>query len=266
MSERLTEAYLQRFAGIGRLYGQKALAALAEGHFLVAGLGGVGSWVAEALARSGVGELTLVDLDEVCVSNSNRQLHALRSAVGRSKVQVMAERLREINPEIIIHEAEDFLAPDNLADYIGPQHHVVIDAIDAANVKSAMIAYCRARKIRMITVGSAGGKTDPCKITCDDLGKTVSDPLLSKVRQQLYRWHHFAKSSNRRFGVDAVYSTQQAVFPQPDGEVCQQKSVVMDGVRLDCAAGFGSATMMTGTMGFVAAEKAIQRYLQAVSA
>ena len=263
MTEIFPQHYRQRFAGIARLYGEKALQALYRAHFVVAGLGGVGSWAAEALARSGVGEITIVDLDDVCVTNSNRQLHALQGNIGKSKTAVMAARLREINPDIIVHEIEDFLDKSNITDYIGPQHDVVIDATDAANVKSAMVAYCKARKIRLVTVGSAGGKSDPTKVTVSDLGKTVSDPMLAKVRQQLYRWYRFSRDNRRRFGVDAVYSTEQAVFPKPDGDVCQQKSAMVDGVKLDCSGGFGSATMLTGTMGFVAADKAIKRYIKA---
>lgn len=258
----VTESFRQRFSGIARLYGEEALERLASAHMVVAGLGGVGSWVAEALARSGVGQLTIIDLDEVCVTNSNRQIHALQGNIGHSKTAVMAERLRAINPELQVNEIDDFLDTGNITRYIQPQQHIVIDAIDAVSVKAALVAYCKARKIRLITVGSAGGKSDPCRVTVSDLGKTLSDPMLAKVRQLLYRRYNFARDSHRRFGVDAVYSSEQAVFPKPDGSVCQQKSAMADGVKLDCSAGFGSASMLTGTMGFVAAEKAIQRYLQ----
>lgn len=262
MTDTLPQSYQQRFAGIARLYGEKALQRLYTAHFVVAGLGGVGSWSAEALARSGVGRLTLIDMDDVCVSNSNRQLHTVRETIGLSKTQVMADRLLAINPLLQVTLVDDFLDADNLAIYLGPQHDVVIDAIDAASVKAAMVAYCRARRIRLVMAGSAGGKSDPTRVMVADLGKTVSDPLLAKVRQQLYRRHNFARSTKRSFGVDAVFSTEQAVFPKPDGEVCQQKSAMVDGVKLDCSGGFGAATMLTGTIGFVAAEKAIKRYLQ----
>ena len=262
MSMPLSDAYLQRFSGIGRLYGQQALVHLAQAHFVVVGLGGVGSWTAEALARSGVAEISLIDLDDICVTNINRQVHALSSSIGQSKVQALTARLKDINPEIIVHGIEDFLDFDNIKVLIGPQHHVVIDAIDAVQVKAGLVAYCKARKIRIITVGSAGGKTDPTKISCTDLANTISDPMMSKVRYLLYKRYNFSKNEQRRFRVDAVYSIQQAVYPQPTGEVCQQKSAEMDGVRLDCTAGFGSSTMMAATMGFVAAEQAIKRYLQ----
>jgi len=260
----LSEAYLQRFGGLGRLYGAVALDALAQAHMVVIGLGGVGSWAAEALARSGVGELTLIEMDEVCITNTNRQSHALASQVGRSKNQVVAQRLRDINPEIRVHCIEDFLDSNNLHTLIGPQHHVVVDAMDAALTKSALVAYCSARKIRLVTVGSSGGKSDPTRIQVADLARTEGDPLLAKIRTQLFRQHGFARDSHRKFRVDAVFSPEQMVYPKPDGSVCMEKQVMQDGVRLDCTGGFGSSVMVTGAFGFAAAAKAIERYLQRI--
>lgn len=261
MIHELSTAYLQRFGGITRLYGQDALIALHNAHFAVIGLGGVGTWVAEALARSGVGELTLIELDDVCVTNTNRQIHALTSTIGQSKNQVLSTRLKEINPEIIIHSVEDFLDRDNMKNLIGKQHHVVIDAMDAAHIKAALVAYCLAIKVRLITMGSSGGKRNPQLITVDDLGRSISDPMLAKVRTQLYRHHNFSRDKNRKFRVDAVYSTEQMSYPQPDGSVCMNKQALADGVKLDCAGGFGSSVMVTGTFGFMAATRAIERYL-----
>lgn len=250
-----------RFSGIGRLYGQNAMAALSQAHFAIIGLGGVGTWAAEALARTGVGEITLIELDDVCVTNTNRQLHALKSLIGKSKNHVIGERLKDINPEIIVHSIEDFLDRDNLKTFIGKQHHVVIDAMDAAHVKAALVAYCLAIKVRLITVGSSGGKQNPQLVRVDDLGRSISDPMLAKIRTQLYRHHNFARDKNRKFRVDAVYSTEQMVYPQPDGSVCMDKQALQDGVKLDCAGGFGSSVMVTGTFGFLAAAKAVERYL-----
>ncbi|HSX50026.1 MAG TPA: tRNA cyclic N6-threonylcarbamoyladenosine(37) synthase TcdA [Cellvibrio sp.] len=261
MTRPVTPDYLQRFSGLARLYGQDSLAALTNAHFVVIGLGGVGTWVAEALARSGVGELTLIEMDEVCVTNTNRQSHALKSNLGRPKNQVITERLRDINPELVIHSVEDFIDEHNMKTLVGKQHHVVIDAIDAAHLKARLVAYCLAIKVRLITVGSSGGKRNPQAVTVDDLGRSISDPMLAKVRTQLYRHHNFARDSNRRFRVDAVYSTEQMVYPQPDGSVCMDKQALLDGVKLDCAGGFGSSVMVTGTFGFVAATRAIERYL-----
>jgi len=261
----LTEHYLQRFGGIARLYGEDALPRLQAAHFVVIGIGGVGSWTAEALARSGVGAITLVDLDDVCITNSNRQSHALTDTIGQMKVEVMADRLRQINPEIRVRAVEDFIAADNFAELLDPQREqldVVIDAIDAARVKAALIAYCKARRIRLVTVGSAGGKRDPSRIACTDLGRTDNDPMLAKVRSHLYRFHNFQKSRKRQFGIDAIYSNEPMVYPQPDGQVCQQKSAMQNGVKLDCSGGFGAATMVTGSFGFAAAARGIERLLQ----
>ncbi|WP_445365831.1 tRNA cyclic N6-threonylcarbamoyladenosine(37) synthase TcdA [Microbulbifer sp. ANSA001] len=263
-----SEQYLQRFGGIGRLYGNRALEALSSAHMLVIGIGGVGSWTAEALARSGVGSLTLIDLDDICITNTNRQSHALATTIGNMKIEVMAERLRQINPEIQVNSIEDFIATDNLAELIDPGKmpiDIVVDAIDNARVKAALIAYCKARKLRLITVGSAGGKCSPQAIGCTDLGRTINDPMLAKVRQHLYRFHNFQKSRKRLFGIDAIYSSEAMVYPKPDGQVCQQKSAMQDGVKLDCSGGFGAATMVTGTFGFIAASKAIERLLQSKS-
>lgn len=261
MTHLLSNEYLQRFGGIARLYGQDSLAALQRAHFVVIGLGGVGTWVAEALARTGVGELTLIELDDVCVTNTNRQSHALKSNIGKSKNTIIGARLKDINPEIVIHSIEDFIDQDNMSSLIGKQHHVVIDAMDAAHIKARLIAYCLAIKVRLITVGSSGGKQNPQLITVDDLGRTESDPMLAKIRTQLYRHFNFARDKNRKFRVDAVYSTEQMVYPKPDGSVCMDKQFLQAGVKLDCAGGFGSSVMVTGTFGFIAATKAVERYL-----
>jgi len=258
----LSADYLSRFGGIGRLYGAHGLTALAKAHFVVVGLGGVGTWAAEALARSGVGELTLIELDDICITNSNRQLHTLKSTVGQPKLHVMAERLSAINPELKIHAIESFLTKTNIAEHIGEQHHVVVDAIDSVHVKAALAAFCSAQKKRLVTCGSSGGKLNPTRIKIDDLGCTQCDPLLAKMRNLLYHTHNFAKSKKRRFRIDAVYSDEQMVYPKPDGSVCGSKQFLDQGVKLDCAGGFGSSVMVTGSFGFSAASRAIERYLQ----
>ncbi len=256
-----SEMYSQRFGGIERLYGNKSLDALSRAHFVVVGLGGVGTWAAEALVRSGIGEITLIELDEICVTNTNRQSHALQPNVGKSKTAITGQRLLDINPELTLHCVEDFVTKTNMKSLIGPQHDVVIDATDSAHTKAAMAAYCSARKIRIIVCGSSGGKSDPQKITVSDLGHTECDPMLGKIRTQLYRHHNFSRNANRKFRIDAVYSTEQMVYPKPDGSVCMDKQVMQNGTRLDCAGGFGSSVMVTGTFGFIAAKKGIDRYL-----
>lgn len=258
----LSQDYLSRFSGIGRLYGVDAMMALASAHFVVVGLGGVGTWAAEALARTGVGELTLIELDEVCITNTNRQLHTLQTTVGRSKLQVMRERLQAINPELKINAVEDFLTKTNIGEHIGTHHQVIVDAIDSVHVKAALAAFCSAHKMRLVTCGSSGGKLNPTRIKIDDLGCTQCDPLLAKMRNLLYHSHNFAKSKKRKFRIDAVYSDEQMVYPKPDGSVCGSKQFLDNGVKLDCAGGFGSSVMVTGSFGFSAATRAVERFLQ----
>lgn len=262
MSQKMTDSYSQRFGGVARLYGDDALRALACGHFAVIGLGGVGTWVAEALARSGVGELTLIEMDEVCVTNTNRQSHALASTIGQSKNHVLAARLRDINPEITVHCIEDFLDTGNMRQYIGSQYDVVVDAMDSAHIKAGLVAYCSAIKLRLVTVGSSGGKRNPQRVEVADLAFTQGDPMLAKVRSQLFRRYKFARDHKRKFRVDAVFSAEQMVYPKPDGSVCMDKQFLAEGVKLDCTGGFGSSVMVTGSFGFIAADRAIERYLQ----
>ncbi|WP_111642527.1 tRNA cyclic N6-threonylcarbamoyladenosine(37) synthase TcdA [Marinimicrobium alkaliphilum] len=261
-STPLTDSYRQRFGAITRIYGAQALPRLARAHFAVVGLGGVGSWVAEALARTGVGSLTLIELDGVCVSNTNRQLHTTADTIGASKLQVMAERLRAINPEITLHLQDTFLTKENTERLIGPEHHVVIDAIDSAFTKAHLVAYCSRKKLRLVCIGSSGGKTDPLKIVVSDLAQTVYDPLFRKMRSLLYGQYQFRKDRNKRFRVDAVYSTEQMLFPQADGSVCVGQKGGDGGIKLDCGSGLGSLVMVTGSFGFVAAAKAVERYFE----
>lgn len=247
--------YLDRFAGIGRLYGVEALDAFSKASVVVVGIGGVGSWVAEGLARSGIGEITLIDLDDVCVSNTNRQSHALLSTLGQSKVMVTADRLKDINPDLVVHEIESFATQDNLAELFVEPVHYVVDAIDAAGVKAAIIAHCRRRKIPVITTGGAGGLIDPQQISIADLSKTHHDPLAAKVRSILKRHFGFSKSG-KKFGVECVYSVEQARFPQADGSVCATKSFESD-VRLDCSGGLGASTAVTASFGLAAVSRVL---------
>lgn len=260
----LSESYLARFAGIGRLYGQDALVTFSQAHVMVIGIGGVGTWVAESLARSGIGKITLMDLDDICVTNSNRQSHALASTIGQSKVAVMAARIRDINPECVVNEVEDFLTQDNLAEHVlgkaqGGELDFVVDCIDAVKQKAALIAWCKRNKIPMVTVGGAGGQTDPSLIQLTDLAKTYQDPLLAKVRTILRKDYNFSKNVQRRFAVDAVFSSQHLVYPKADGSVCNTKTGTDGSMRMDCASGFGAVTMVTGTFGFMAASRVLTK-------
>lgn len=255
----LSDAYLHRFAGIARLYGNKALPAFASAHVCVIGIGGVGSWVAEALARSGIGQLTLIDLDDICVSNTNRQIHALSSTVGKDKVSVMAERVRDINPECQVQQIEDFISTDNLRQLLTNNFSYVVDCIDSIKSKTALIAYCKRNKIPLVTIGGAGGQLDPTQITLGDLAMTTNDPLLAKVRNNLRRDYNYSRNVKRRFGIDAVYSTEQLKYPQPDGSVCGAKSASDGAMRLDCSSGFGAVTVVTASFAFVAVARVLKK-------
>ncbi|MBR9727605.1 tRNA cyclic N6-threonylcarbamoyladenosine(37) synthase TcdA [Shewanella intestini] len=260
----LSAAYLNRFGGIARLYGQAALQQFHDSHVCVVGIGGVGTWVAESLARSGIGQITLIDLDDICVTNTNRQSHATALTIGQSKVEVMAKRINDINPQCQVNQIEDFVTLDNIetlfpAKANGGSIDYVIDCIDAVKQKAALIAWCKRNKVNIVTIGGAGGKTDPTRIQLTDLSKTIQDPLLAKVRQILRKEYNFSKNLQRRFAIDAVYSTQHLVYPQTDGSVCASKADMNGSARMDCASGFGSVTMVTGTFGFVAVSRVLDK-------
>ncbi|MBN8726172.1 MAG: tRNA threonylcarbamoyladenosine dehydratase [Xanthomonadales bacterium] len=255
-----------RFLGIDRLYGSGGAARLAHAHACVVGIGGVGSWVVEALARSGVGRLTLIDADEVCISNTNRQLHALDGEYGRAKVAVMAERLRRINPGIEVDAIEQFLTPTNLASLLDRGYDLVIDCCDAFRVKVETIAWCRRRKLPLITCGSAGGRTDPTLVAVRDLSRTEHDALLALVRKKLREEFNFPRGPKRYFGVQAVYSRENVRYPQSDGSVCGLRPAASGGMKLDCGGGLGAVAHLTGAFAFAAVSRAIPRLLLAAEA
>ncbi|WP_068545501.1 tRNA cyclic N6-threonylcarbamoyladenosine(37) synthase TcdA [Thalassotalea crassostreae] len=253
--------YQLRFGGIERLYGVVGAQHLKNSHYCVIGIGGVGSWVAEALARNGVGEITLIDLDDICVSNINRQIHALTDTIGESKVEVMNNRILQINPDCKVNQVEDFITLENLAELMANNFDYVIDAIDSVQVKTALIAHCRRNKIPLMVIGGAGGQIDPTKIEITDLSKTYQDPLLAKVKNQLRRDHNFPRNVKRKFSIDAVFSTEQLIYPNSDGSVCHAKQSNSGGVRLDCSGGFGAATHVTASFGFFAVARSIDKFL-----
>ncbi len=252
-----------RFSGIERLYGTGAARLIRQMHVCVIGMGGVGSWAVEALARSGAGRLTLIDYDEVCPSNINRQVHALDSSVGAKKIVAMQKRVSEINPDCTCTAIDDFINDKNLFEYLpaGQGFDYVIDAIDSIKFKAALIYYCKRNKIPVIATGAAGGLTDPTQIMVKDLTRTFNDPLAAKVRAQLRAQHGYTRNPKRYFGVECVFSSQQQVYPAQDGSVGQRKPGI-HGVHLDCSMGYGSATFVTGTMGFVAVARVIEKYLR----
>jgi len=270
--------YSLRFGGISRLYGVHGANILKKSHFCVIGIGGVGSWVAEALARNGIGNMTLIDLDDICTTNINRQIHALTDTVGLSKVDVMRDRIKQINPDCQINAIEDFVTTDNLSTLLSPSignrpFDYVIDAIDSTDIKTRIIAFCKRNKLPIITIGGAGGQVDPSKVTITDLSKTYQDPLLAKVKNQLRREFNFpradiVKANKRKFSVDAVFSIEQLRYPAEgdEGEICLAKPEANKSengsTRLDCQSGFGATTHVTATFAFFAVGRAIDKLLK----
>ncbi|KOC89781.1 tRNA cyclic N6-threonylcarbamoyladenosine(37) synthase TcdA [Winslowiella iniecta] len=257
----LSDAWLQRFGGTARLYGQHALQLFAEAHVCVIGIGGVGSWAAEALARTGIGTITLIDMDDVCVTNTNRQVHALRDNVGKAKTEVMAERILAINPECRVICIDDFITAENTAELMSGGFSYVIDAIDSVRPKAALLAWCRRNKMPLVTTGGAGGQIDPTQIQVADLAKTIQDPLAAKLRERLKQDFAIVKNSKGKLGIDCVFSTEALVYPQPDGTVCASRSTAEGPKRMDCSAGFGAATMVTATFGFVAVSHVLKKMM-----
>lgn len=255
-------AVRDRLAGIDRLYGQGSLARLGARRVAVIGLGGVGSWAAEALARSGIGALDLVDADEVCLSNTNRQLHALDGNYGRPKVEVLAARVGAIQPSIKLRQVQRFLTPGNMDELLGDGCDLVLDACDAFRVKVELAAWCRRRKLPLVTVGSAGGRVDPTLVRVRDLSRTEHDALLSLVRKKLRQEFGFPRNSSRYFGVPAVYSLENVRYPQADGSVCGLRPEGdAGGGKLDCGGGLGAATHVTGAFAFAAVGRVLSLLL-----
>ncbi len=248
--------YERRFGGVARLYGTAAAEKLKNASVCVVGVGGVGSWALEALARTGIGRLAAVDLDMVAESNTNRQVQALGDIYGKAKVDAMAERVRAINPDCRVVCVEDFVTPENVAEVLQPHFDVVIDAIDQARAKAAMIAHCRRQLTAIVVAGAAGGQTDPTQVRISDLTATVQDPLLAKVRALLRREYGFPRDTRKKFGVSAVFSTEALRYPAPQTS-CDSSN---GPAGLSCA-GFGSSVCVTSVFGMAAAAHAIDLLL-----
>lgn len=247
----------RRFGGIARLYGQHGLDALNQASVCVVGVGGVGSWTVEALARSGVGNLTLIDLDNIAESNTNRQLHALSDDFGKAKVRALAERIEQINPLCRVTEIEDFVDESNLNDIFSQPFDFVVDAIDQLRIKAAMAAYFVRNKQKFIVSGGAGGQRNPALIRMDDLSRTTQDPLLAKLRYSLRKNYGFARG-NEKMRVPCVYSVEQITPPMLQ-EACDVSADAPQG--LSCA-GYGAAMPVTATFGLFCAQAAIEHIVQ----
>ncbi|HRO79844.1 MAG TPA: tRNA threonylcarbamoyladenosine dehydratase [Alicycliphilus denitrificans] len=235
----------RRFGGLARLFGVEGAARIRAAHVAVVGIGGVGSWAAEALARSGVGRLTLIDLDHVAESNINRQIHALSTTLGQAKVHAMAERIALINPACRVECVEEFVEPANWPAILPGPVDAVIDACDQVRAKTAMAAWALQNRRPFITVGAAGGKRLAHKVDVDDLAHTTHDPLLAQLRYRLRREHGAARDG-RRMGIACVFS-REAVAP-PHASCAVQEG---DGT-LNCH-GYGSSVAVTATFGQCAA-------------
>jgi tRNA A37 threonylcarbamoyladenosine dehydratase len=251
----------RRFGGIDRLYGAGSIDALRAAHACVIGIGGVGSWAVEALARSGVGRLTLIDLDHVAESNINRQAHALDATLGIAKVEAMAARIAGIHPACRVEVVEDFVTPENAAELLHG-FDVVIDAIDNVRAKVAIAAICCQRRIPLVMAGGAGGKSDPARICIDDLARTLQDPLLSKVRARLRREHGFTRDPKKKFGIEAVFSTEPLRYPAV--QACDVDTAPAAPQGLACA-GYGSSMAVTASVGLFCAARALEHLLRAGS-
>lgn len=241
----------RRFQGVARVYGDAALARYASSHAVVVGVGGVGSWVVEALARNGIGQLTLVDLDVVVASNVNRQLSALSSTFGRNKVDVLAERVREINPRCRVRIVDDFLTRENAGDILTPQPDLIFDCCDDAKAKLTLVLHARRHRNVLIVCGAAGGKTDPSRLRIEDLARTEQDPLLARLRKRLRKHHGYPEEPGKPFYITCIYSDEPITTPEG---MCETGG-------LNCS-GYGSAMVVTASMGLLAVSAGLERLLR----
>ena len=257
----------RRFDRMGRLIGDSKMNRLLKSHVMVVGLGGVGSWAAESLVRSGVGEVTLVDFDEICVTNINRQLHALSGMVGKQKAVVMADRMKMINPGLKVNAIVKFYNAEHCAEVFAKRPDFVIDAIDNMTAKCHLIDYCRREGIPLITSTGSGGRLDPMQIKVADLSVTEVDPLARELRKILRQKYGYP-AEGKPFGINAVYSTEmytepmdlhydggkgfRCVCPQGDNPyfTCDSRNLIM-----------GNASFVTGTFGFICASVAVRTLL-----
>ena len=242
----------RRFGGVERLYGKKALDLFQKAHVCVIGIGGVGSWAAEALARNAIGQLTLIDLDHIAESNINRQIHALSHTLGKSKVLAMKERILEINPLCHVHIVDDFISNENVAALIKKNFDVVIDAIDQASIKTGLALHALNEKIPLVMTGGAGGRIDPSLIKIADLSLTHGDRLTAKIRHDVKKALQLKDS--QKVGIDVIFTDE--VMQKPE-EVCEVDEAL---TGLHCG-GYGSSVMVTATFGFMAASVALKKLL-----
>lgn len=243
----------RRFGSVDRAYGHLVTGILNQAHVVVVGLGGVGSWAAESLARSGLGQLTLIDLDHVAESNINRQVHALSTTIGQAKVLAMQSRIKAINPACAVAPVEEFVDAGNVSDLIPVSAQVVLDCTDQLGAKAAMVLCARQRSQRLIVCGAAGGKTDGLSLRFGDLRDSTHDALLARLRATLRKQHRFPGVSAKRtppMGVSVLW------FDQPSHRPVSLSGTSNASAPLACS-GYGSLVTVTAAMGLAAAGKAI---------
>lgn len=254
------ESLNHRFGGVARLYGQAALEKFHSSRVAVIGVGGVGSWAVESLARSGIGHITMVDLDEICITNVNRQLHAMDGQIGRQKTEAMADRATAIHPGCEVVIVPKFFNEKSATEILDAGFDAVIDAIDYARHKSLLAAECHRRKIYAVTCGGAGGRRDPTRIRVTDLAHSGMDPLLLQLRRGLRNDYGFPKTPRHHepilFGIDAVYSDEAPWYSHCGGTVSKEVPEEV-ALRLNCASGFGSATHIIASFGLIAAGRVL---------
>lgn len=251
----MNEQEKQRFGGVERLHGKDGFVRLQHSHVCVVGVGGVGSWVVEALARSGVGEITLIDADDVCVTNINRQIHAITETIGQEKISAMANRIQSINPDCKVHQQAAFFMQSTAEKLLKPNYDFVIDAIDSLKHKALLISLCKQKGINIITVGGAGGKTQISGIQVCDLGLTHGDKLLSKLRATLRKEYGFPKHAGKKFKIMSVFSPESVKMPWCDIPEDQPKT----SLKLDCNNGFGTDMTVISVFGITAAHYVINQ-------
>lgn len=261
------EKYNQRFGGIARIYGTKGLHRLLNSTVMVVGLGGIGSWAVESLVRSGVGKIILVDLDDVCITNTNRQICATNETIGILKAEALKTRAKLINPDVQIEIIENFYTPKTSEEILSRKIDYIIDAIDSSRSKSFLISEAIKKQIPIIVTGGAAGKIDPSQIKIEDIAFAVNDKLLFVIRKDLRKHHGFKRpkgaslSKRVKMGIKCIYSPEEPRYPTKDGEVCSIPDPDTN-LKLDCESGLGSVTHLTGTFGFFAASEVIKELAQ----
>ncbi|NOT79732.1 MAG: tRNA threonylcarbamoyladenosine dehydratase [Bacteriovoracaceae bacterium] len=252
------DLYNQRFGGIARLYGAKGLSQLFNSSILVVGLGGVGSWAAESLARSGIGSITLVDLDDICITNTNRQSHAMSENYGKQKSLVLMERILSINPDCQVRVIDDFFTEKTSDAILDSRFDYVIDAIDSLHNKCLLLSRCREKNIPLVVTGGAAGKTNPSLIQMGDLGESFNDSLLFRMRKKLRQDFDFPSASKstptkrQKFNAMCIFSPEEPLFPTKAGDVCHIPDEGSN-LKMDCETGMGSVSHITALFGFMAA-------------